>query len=83
MVASFDAEDCKLWPPTVEKHFIDVLVEEEAKGNMPFGQFKKGLWTVVRDEFNQRVGKAYCKDQFRQKYQRLKQRHHVFAHLIG
>ncbi|KAL0016144.1 hypothetical protein SO802_003213 [Lithocarpus litseifolius] len=65
MVASSDVEDCKLWPPTVEKHFIDVLVKEEAKGNMPFRQFKKRLWTVVRDEFNQRARKAYHKDQLR------------------
>ena len=38
-----DAEDFKFWPTPVEKHFIDVLVEEEAKGNMPSGQFKKNL----------------------------------------
>ena len=38
-----DAEDFKLWPTPVEKHVIDVLVEEETKGNMPFGQFKKNL----------------------------------------
>ena len=44
---------------------------------MPFGQFKKGLWTIVRDEFNRRVR------QLRQKYQRLKQRHRMFAQLIG
>ncbi|KAK7821699.1 hypothetical protein CFP56_037475 [Quercus suber] len=37
MTASTDAEDCKLWPPPIEKHFIDVLVEEEAKGNIPSG----------------------------------------------
>ena len=27
-----DTEDFKLWPTPIEKHFIDVLVEEEAKG---------------------------------------------------
>ena len=27
-----DAEDFKLWPTPIEKHFIDVFVEEEAKG---------------------------------------------------
>ena len=78
MAASSGVEDWKLWSPPVEKHFIDVLVEEEAKGNMPSGQFKKRLWTVVRNEFNQRAKKAYRKDQLCQKYQRLKQRHRVF-----
>ena len=33
--ATSDAEDGKLWPPLVEKYFIDVLVEEEVRGNMP------------------------------------------------
>ena len=42
-----DAKDFKLWPAPVEKHFIDVLEEEEAKRNMPFEQFKKNLWTVI------------------------------------
>ena len=53
MAASTDAEDWKLWPPLIEKQFIDVLVEEEVKGNMPSGQLKKGVWTVVQNEFNQ------------------------------
>ena len=46
-----DAENFKLWPAPVKKHFIDVLVEE-ANGNMPSGQFKKNLWTIIQDEFN-------------------------------
>ena len=47
MATSSNVEDWKLWPPPFEKHFIDVLVEEEAKGNMPFGKFKKGLGAIV------------------------------------
>ncbi|XP_050241089.1 uncharacterized protein At2g29880-like [Quercus robur] len=42
-----DAED-KKWPEAVKKHFIDILLEEDAKGNMPQGQFKSGTWTAVR-----------------------------------
>ena len=33
--ATTDVEDGKLWPPLMVKHFIDVLVEEELRGNMP------------------------------------------------
>ena len=29
-----DAED-KKWPKAVKRHFIDILLEEDAKGNMP------------------------------------------------
>ena len=63
MAASNDAENGKLWSPPIEKHFINVLVEEEIKGNMPSGQFKKGLWTVIQNEFNRRARKNYQKDQ--------------------
>ncbi|KAK9986816.1 hypothetical protein SO802_031767 [Lithocarpus litseifolius] len=47
-----DVEDLKLWPAPIEKQFIDVLLEEEAKGNMPSRQFKKNLWSIIQDEFN-------------------------------
>ena len=33
--ATNDAENGKLWPLYVEKHFIDALVKEELRGNMP------------------------------------------------
>ena len=65
----------------VEKHFIDMLVEEELKGNMPQGQFKKGLWGFIQEKFNRRATKSYHKDQLRQKFQRLKVRHRVFSEL--
>ena len=39
--ATNDAEDGKLWSPSVEKHFIDVLVEEELRGNVPQGQLRQ------------------------------------------
>ena len=30
-----DDDKDKKWPKAVEKHFIDILLEEDAKGNMP------------------------------------------------
>ncbi|KAK7847952.1 hypothetical protein CFP56_005665 [Quercus suber] len=48
-----DAKDTKLWPEAVEKHFIDILLEEDAKGNMPQGQFKTGTWTIVNHKFKE------------------------------
>ncbi|XP_050248523.1 uncharacterized protein At2g29880-like [Quercus robur] len=78
-----DAEDRKLWPEVVEKHFIDILLEEDAKGNMPQGQFKTGTWTIVMNEFNKRTNKNYNKTQLTQKYQRMKGRHRTFFQLIA
>ena len=78
-----DAEDGKLWPFAVEKHFIDVLLKEDTKGNMPQGQFKTKTWTAVINEFNKRTNKNYNKTQLTQKYQRMKGRHRTFSQLIG
>ena len=83
MVDPSDAKDFKLWPAPVEKYFIDVLVEEEAKGNMPSGQFKKNLWTVIQDKFNRKTEKHYRKQQLTQKFQQLKQKYRMFAQVIG
>ena len=77
-----DAEDRKLWPEVVEKHFVDVLLEENAKENMPQGQFKTETWTVVMNEFNKRANKNYNKIQLTKKYQRMKGRHRTFSRLI-
>ena len=77
-----DAKDRKLWPEVVEKHFIDVLLEEDAKGNMPQGQFKTETWTVVMNEFNKRANKNYNKTQLIQKYQRMNGRHRTFSQFI-
>nr|POE45409.1 hypothetical protein CFP56_61255 [Quercus suber] len=54
-----DVEERKLWPTAVERHFIEVLLEEDAKGNIPQGQFKSGTWTAVTNEFNKRTNKAF------------------------
>nr|POE82313.1 coatomer subunit gamma [Quercus suber] len=52
MLDPSDAEDLKLWPTPIEKQYIDILLEEEAKENMPSGQFKKNLGPFIKDEFN-------------------------------
>ena len=70
--ATTDVEDGKLWLAAVKKHFIDILLEEEAKGNMPQGVFKTGTWTAVMNEFNKCTNKNYNKTQLTQKYQRMK-----------
>ena len=78
-----DDDEDKKWPNAVKKHFIDILLEEDAKGNMPQGQFKTGSWTIVMNEFNKRSNKNYNKSQLTQKYQRMKGRHRTFSQLIA
>ena len=45
-----DAEDQKLWPPWMEKLFIDIMVKECIKGNMPDGVFKSSTWNKLVTE---------------------------------
>ena len=59
------------------------MLEEDAKGNMPQGQFKTGTWTIVMNEFNKRTNKNYNKTQLTKKYQRMKGRHRTFSQLIA
>jgi hypothetical protein len=42
-----DADDVKLWPPNVEKLFIQLMIEEMVKGNMQEGVFHKRIWDKI------------------------------------
>lgn len=78
------AEDLKLlWPARLEKQFIDFLLEEKAKGNIPNGKMKKKHWPFVTDVFIQRTGKHYHREQITQKFNQLKQKYHAFSLQIG
>ena len=61
-----EAEDLKLWPPAIEKLFIDIMVEEQAKGNMKTGVFKKRTWTKIRNELDVRANRCFVMQQLRQ-----------------
>ena len=81
--ATAAARDRKMWPDAIERHFIEILLEEDAKGNMPQGQFKTGTWTSIMNEFKKRTNRDYSKGQLSQKYQRMKTRHRIFSQLIA
>nr|POE60749.1 l10-interacting myb domain-containing protein [Quercus suber] len=78
-----DTKDRKLWPIAIERHFIEVLLEEDAKRNMPQGQFKTGTCTTVMNEFNKHTNRDYNETQLTQKYQRMKGQHCTFSQLIA
>uniref|UniRef100_A0A2N9H3X8 Myb/SANT-like domain-containing protein n=1 Tax=Fagus sylvatica TaxID=28930 RepID=A0A2N9H3X8_FAGSY len=45
-----DTDDAKLWPPNVEKLFIQLMVEEMVKGNMQEVIFHKRIWDKILEE---------------------------------
>ncbi|XP_050243328.1 uncharacterized protein LOC126692000 isoform X1 [Quercus robur] len=78
------AEGLKLsWTAPLEKQFIDFLLEEKAKGNIPNGKMKKKRWPFVTDVFIQRTGKHCRQEQITEKFKRLKQKYRAFSLLIG
>ena len=46
------AADAKLWPDSIEKKFIILLLEEVIKENTPYN------WRLVTNEFNEQSGKS-------------------------
>ena len=43
---SQDVDDI-MWPPHVEHIFIEIMVEEQIKGNMENGVFKGPMWEIM------------------------------------
>ena len=65
-----DADD-KLWPPHVESIFIEIMLEEQIKGNMENGVFKGPIWQTMTQELNNRTGKNFTSKKVFQKHNRL------------
>lgn len=48
---SQEADD-KMWPPYVEHVFIEIVLEEQLKGNMENGVFKGPMWQTITTKLN-------------------------------
>jgi hypothetical protein len=77
-----DAEDQKLWPPQMEKLFIDIKMEECIKGNMPDGVFKRSTWNKLVTELNVCANRSFNHKQVKTKFNRLQTRHLIFSQLF-
>lgn len=40
-------EDDKMWPPPVEQIFIEIMLDEQVKGNMENSVFKMPAWESI------------------------------------
>ena len=77
-----DDEEMKLWPPLIEKLFIELMVDEQEKGNMQNGVFYKRTWTKIHSELNVRAKRNFRFKQVKAKFNRLRQRHRIFSQLL-
>ena len=62
------------WPSHIEKVFIDIMVDEQQKGNMEHGIFKGTAWLPMTNALNEQTGKSFRIKQVQQKHYRLRQK---------
>ena len=55
--------DEKKWPPHIEHLFIDLMVDEQQKGNMEHGVFKPKAWLSITKTLNEQTGKSFTPKQ--------------------
>ena len=67
----------------MEKLFIDIMVEECIKGNMPDGVFKRSTWNKLVTKLNVRANWSFNHKQVKTKFNRLRTRHRIFSQLLG
>jgi hypothetical protein len=77
-----DTDDAKLWPPNVEKLFIQLMVEEMVKGNMQEVIFHKRIWDKILEELIRQTKLNYKFPQVKTKFNWLRQMHRIFSQLI-
>ena len=77
-----DADDASVWSSTIEKKFIDIMVEEVNKGNMKNGVFIKKAWTKIQEDLKRKSNRNYSMKQIKQKFNRLRIKHHEFTELL-
>ena len=51
--------DEKKWPSHVEHIFIEIMLEEQLKCNLPNNVFKGPTWASITVELNQRTGRDF------------------------
>ena len=79
---SQDADD-KMWPPHIENIFIEIMVEEQIKGNMENGVFKSLMWETMTQELNKRIGKNFTAKKVFQKHNRLRGKQSKWSQLLN
>ncbi|KAK7857243.1 hypothetical protein CFP56_019198 [Quercus suber] len=71
---SQNAKD-KLWPSHIEKIFLDIMVDEQQKGNIEHGS----NLAINYECLNEQTRKRFRPKQVIQKHNRLRQRHRKWS----
>lgn len=82
MESNIDKNDSKIWPDLLTKAFIDIMVDEVTKGNMPNGVFHSRTWTSMTARLNAATNRSFSVKQLKQKMHRLRAMHREFSLLL-
>ncbi|XP_058740553.1 uncharacterized protein LOC131612821 isoform X2 [Vicia villosa] len=82
MTTNVDISDSKLWPDFVTKAFIDIMVDEVTKGNMPNGVFHNRTWTSMTTRLSCTTNRSFKAGQLKAKMHRLRSMYREFYSLL-
>ncbi|XP_061340833.1 L10-interacting MYB domain-containing protein-like [Gastrolobium bilobum] len=74
--------DAKIWPDSIIKDYIHIMVDEVTKGNMQNGIFHTRIWNSIKYKLNSISNRSFSIKQIKQKFHRLRTRHHEFSLLL-
>ena len=72
----------KMWPPHIEQIFINIIVDEQQKGNTEHGIFKATTWKSITKTLNEQTVKSFLSKQVKDKHNRLKQKQRKWGQLL-
>lgn len=70
------------WQPPMDRHFIDLMLEQWQKGNQIDGVFRKQAWMDMIVSFNARFGFNYDVDVLKNRLKTLRRQHNVIKNLL-
>ncbi|XP_017983022.1 PREDICTED: L10-interacting MYB domain-containing protein isoform X1 [Theobroma cacao] len=71
------------WTPTMERYFIDLMLEQMHRGNRIGHTFSKQAWTDMLTVFNAKFGSQYDKDVLKSRYTNLWKQFNGVKNLLG
>lgn len=71
------------WTPTMERYFVDLMLEHFQKGNRVGHTFNKQAWNNMLAVFNANFGSQYDKDVLKSRYTNLWKQFNDVKNMLG
>ncbi|CAN1783129.1 L10-interacting MYB domain-containing protein [Linum perenne] len=71
------------WTPTMERYFVDLMLEQMHRGNRSGHTFSKQAWTDMLTVFNSKFGSQYDKDILKSRYTNLWKQFNDVQNILG